>query len=752
MKTWVRWERTKRAKQGGAASLLVGCLVLWTACGGTSQLRAGHDEDEGVGGAQSSDGAGGSQGGTDSVGGSGVVGGSGGGFSTGGMGGDFGFGGVGGSFAGGGSSGDGGTEAVAGSGGTGGDYHGESIFVLDGFADLEDDDFFDHPWPSDYRLDGSESVVLSGYPNPAHIDLIETYQTVMAGRLKGFSPAAAGYLRFTVALDPSTLPASVPASVSDSSSVQLIDVSPASPDYGKHMMIAVQFYAAGNEYVPENTLAFAPALGQPLRPKTRYALVVTDSVLDTHGEWLDISPELSKLVDDGGATGSYAEAIDELDALGVDDILHLAVFTTSDPTREAYALRDTTVTSFESPQASDYSAQEQVSGLYDVYEGIYGPSPDFQAGTPPFLTPTAGGDVRYDANGNPIVQREVELRFALGVPDATNCPPPATGYPIVLVAHGTGGDYRTAFEGDNAEVRTFASVCLATLSIDQIFHGTRPGGDLGIPDLLYFNLQNPLAARSNGPQSATDFVQLARLVVDNGLVVPSDVSRTGVALEFDPDRVLFFGHSQGGLNGPILLAADDQTRGGVMSGAAATISVALLEKKEPYDFPALLAQLLGIADPSELDAFHPALSLAQLLADPSDGIHYARTIVNEPRAAFVAKSLFMTAGVRADGTGDSYAPPLGIEALAAAVGLPGRLPEIHPSILAQWRGLAPLMVPSAGLSGNLALGTASGALAQYDADAASDGHFVAYQVPEARTDVAAFLRSLADDAAGRVPQ
>ena len=112
----------------------------------------------------------------------------------------------------------------------------------------------------------------------------------------------------------------------------------------------------------------------------------------------------------------------------------------------------------------------------------------------------------------------------------------------------------------------------------------------------------------------------------------------------------------------------------------------------------------------------------------------------------------MTEGVRPDGTGDSYAPPLGIEALAAAVGLPVRLPEIHPSVLAEWRGLAPLMVSQAGASGNLAAGTASGALAQYDADGATDGHFVAYQVQEARADVAAFLRSLADEAAGRVPQ
>src|SRR5690606_16778145 len=123
----------------------------------------------------------------------------------------------------------------------------------------------------------------------------------------------------------------------------------------------------------------------------------------------------------------------------------------------------------------------------------------------------------------------------------------------------------------------------------------------------------------------------------------------------------------------------------------------------------------------------------------------------EPRPGFEPKSLLMTEGVRADGSGDNYAPPRGIEALAAATGLPTRLPQIHPSPFADWRGLEPLEVPSQGLSGNLAGGFASGALIQYDADLASDGHFVAYEVQAARNDVAQFLRNLADEPQGRVP-
>ena len=673
-----------------------------------------------------------------------------GGTTTTGIGGAGGIGGTGGS---GGTGGTGGTGGVGGRGGTGGmEEHGESIFVLDGAAELSGSAFFDHPWPSDVRRDANGALVIDGYPNPFSLSLIDGYKTLMQGRLDGFSPVAAGYVRFTVPLAVATLP-SVEGSLNSSSTVKLVDISEDSPEFGQQKRLMLSFYPSGSTYLPENTLAFAPAFGQPLRPDTRYALVVTDAVLDTNGLWLTPAPDLAQLLegDVPAEAQMYGDAIDELEGMGIENIIQLAVFTTTDPTREAFLLRDATVEDFEAPSASSWSAEEQVAGLYDVYEGEYGPSPDYQFGTPPFETPASGGDVRYDDQGRPIVQREFSLRFALGVPDASECPEPDAGYPIVLVAHGTGGDYRSAFN-TNAEATMFAQECLATLSIDQIFHGERPGAELEAADLLYFNLQNPLSARTNGPQSAVDFVQLARLVTEENLKVPANVSRTDSAINFDGDRVLFFGHSQGGLNGPIALAADEQMRGGVLSGAAATITLALLDKTQPYDFKTLLAGLLGLSSTSELDEFHPALSLAQTLADPSDGIHYARSIVQEPRQGFAAKSVFMTEGVRANGTGDSYAPPRGIEALAAAVGLPTRLPQIHASVFAAWAGISTLDVPADGVSGNLAGGAASGALAQYDADAASDGHFVAYQVDEARLDLAAFLRSLADDPSGRVPQ
>jgi len=51
-----------------------------------------------------------------------------------------------------------------------------------------------------------------------------------------------------------------------------------------------------------------------------------------------------------------------------------------------------------------------------------------------------GGGFVFDAQGAPIKQREFSPRFALAVPKQAQCPMPAAGYPIVMYAHGTGGD------------------------------------------------------------------------------------------------------------------------------------------------------------------------------------------------------------------------------------------------------------------------------------------------------------------------
>src|SRR5262249_55134432 len=162
-----------------------------------------------------------------------------------------------------------------------------------------------------------------------------------------------------------------------------------------------------------------------------------------------------------------APAIDEIENVGVPrgTIVHLAVFTTSDPTKELMAVRDGVAATIEPPTAEDTEwVAAPVGPSWREYQGRYGPSPNYQRGTIPFVHYGDGGEFEFDAKGMPIVQSKFDLRFSITVPKASICPMPPDGYPIVLYAHGTGGDWRSYIADGTATA--LAKHCLAAMGVD----------------------------------------------------------------------------------------------------------------------------------------------------------------------------------------------------------------------------------------------------------------------------------------------
>lgn len=662
-----------------------------------------------------------------------------------------------------------GADSAGGVGGSGGTIEAApsvfAIYAVPASLDaLAEETFFDHPWPSDLRLENG-SPRFKGFYNPLQLPILVSYIGALNGLVDGFSPAGAGYLRFTGAIDAGTLPATPKDAQDPAASVQLLDIDPSSPERGARKLISISFHAKRGLYYLPNTLAFIPTPGFPLRPRTRYALVVTDALRAEDGARVGQSEEVAMLVgakppDAGtqGASAALAEAVGELQKAGVEraHIVHLAVFTTADPTKELIAVRDGVAKTADPPTADAGMWKVGSSNAtYTEYQGRYGPSPNYQAGSLPFYQLGDGGQFEL-LNGLPVVQSVSDLRFSLTVPSSEACPMPASGFPIVLYAHGTGGDWRSYINDGTGQ--SLAARCLATMGVDQIFQGSRPGSVPGATEaqigLTFYNFQNPIAARTNGRQAAIDEVQRARLFTESHLVVPASVSTTGADILFDATKLMVFGHSQGGLNGPLFTAIDPAARGGVFSGAGAIITLGLLEKTKPAPSVSLLLRsLLGFnaSNAAELDIFHPSMSLVQSLTDVVDPINYARLQALEPRAGFAPKSVYMTEGINPDGGGDSYAPPASIESHAIAVGLPLQLPATHDIPILAWGGPTPTEVPAGGLSGNLANGAASGILAQWPPTAGSDGHFVIFDVPAARAQAAKFLQNLAANPIGLVP-
>ena len=77
---------------------------------------------------------------------------------------------------------------------------------------------------------------------------------------------------------------------------------------------------------------------------------------------------------------------------------------------------------------------------------------------------------------------------------------------------------------------------------------------------------------------------------------------------------MFFGHSQGGLNGPLFLAGSSLARGAVLSGAGSDPALNLLEKTKPADVAAAFRALVrpGARElATERSLFPPVMTAAR---------------------------------------------------------------------------------------------------------------------------------------------
>lgn len=335
-------------------------------------------------------------------------------------------------------------------------------------------------------------------------------------------------------------------------------------------------------------------------------------------------------------------------------------------------------------------------------------------------------------SGTPIIQGEEDLRFSLSVPEGEM---PEGGWPIVLYAHGTGGNFQSFYRQEVA--LSLAKKGLAVISIDQIHHGERDGGlcDGGVDysqcvSLLFFNFLVPKAGRDNVRQSAIDYVSLLRLVQD--LEIPADISDLEQASRFNPNKVMFMGHSQGGLNGSLFLAIEPQVLGGVLSGAGSNIAISLEQKTKPFDVNQLVKLALGFSIDQTLDRWDPTLTLLQTFIEPGDCSNFARFWFHQPPEGYSAKSILMTIGLR-----DEYTPPDTNFALAVA----GRVPLVEP-IAQPISALDFLGIENAGIppiSSNVNNGVATAGLTQY----ANEGHFLIFDLPSAKERYSKFLQELA---------
>ncbi len=564
-------------------------------------------------------------------------------------------------------------------------------------------DFFAQPFPLDTRrVDGHYD--LRGFPNPADMQLIRTFVDIIEPALDGYGTNAAVYFSFTGDLryeDAVTDPA---ASMRGKASVLLLDVDEDSPEYGSFVPVISRFERGEGRYLPRHTLALLPMPGFPLRENTRYAALVlrNHGLGAVEGSLVQAKALSDALADRGTWAETFAPLVEVLPRVDIArrDVVAATVFRTMGISSPIFKARDWLTENGPADYDVTWSGTREVEGTFETVV--------FQHGKAPYDEPGSGA-FRLDENGTPRPAGTESLRFAMRLPSGT---PPEDGWPLVIYAHGSGGDYRS---GIYPEGYRLSDEGIALVGYDQPYHGTRhprfpgPQGCTGDCPLLYtFNILNLAAARDGFRQSALDAVQLMRTMLTFRETVG------GVEHFFNPDKVYYMGHSQGATNGPMFVAAEPAVKAAVFSGPAGGLTMALLLKTEPLDIPGIFGIVLG--DQQGMDLFHPFLNLFQTFVEPVDPLNFARYLGAETRDG-QSRDILMTEGLR-----DAYTPPAQAEAFAIAAGVQPISPVYTTLLGMDLRGLSP-MVPE--VTGNLvnAAGAAwTGGLLQFP----DNGHFSIY--------------------------
>jgi hypothetical protein len=624
-------------------------------------------------------------------------------------------------------------------------------------------DFFRLPFPNDAARAADGSLDFSRFPkdpSPAFgFDALGRYLDVL--KTEPFGNYATVIFRFSGQVKFAGFSATGPDTTSPQTRV--VDLT-AGPRFGQSRGLFYQLNGFGNHYVCAPWFSIRPFLGDPM-PQGTFAVLLLKGPTDTNDVMVQSSPDFAALISptapsDPALTAAYAAYAPlrtylTMKSIPVDTVLVASVFTTGDPQRLVGAL-ERAVAASPAPVADGWvkcgsGAPEPcpdatgtracgTSSAFDEWHAVVD-VPIFQHGEAPYLSPAQGGAI--DANAS-VVRRE-KVCAALTTPKGT---PPATGWPLVLYAHGTGGSYRAhAFDGSGNALSSFTIAGgmldggtlpggYAMLGFDQVGHGPRrgDGGQDVSPNDIVFNFGNPASARGTMAQGAADLLGFAAYAKS------LDAADAGLP-PLDTRRLTFWGHSQGATEGALFLAEDRSVNGTVLSGASASLVDALISKRSPIDIADTIWIALSEATPQDVNAFHPVLSLLQTWTDVVDPVNFARDIVVVPQSPDGGAPEFARNVFQVWGRNDTFTAQPVQSTFSAAAGLTWVGPQVDDYNA----------TPVNSASGNVgAAGThVTAAMRQYDPlDAGYDGHFVIYFNQQAQTDA---LKFIVRSASGDVP-
>jgi hypothetical protein len=611
--------------------------------------------------------------------------------------------------------------------------------------------FYSLPMPNDARrlegdADGRPHPNYWDFPNPTDSEQLGEYLSFLSTEVEGFGLNSGTFFSFTGPIAaPDWDSDSAAASQRCEGPVRIVDVDPNSPDRGRCMPAQLHWVGADSldPYLAPNTFVVAPWWGFPLRPATTYAVVLValededGGVLQAPSTLLSLLEAQSEHADLSAAYAPLADFLsDQPQWLGSDSLAWISaatVFTTAHPTEQLASLAEAVRSHPDLPQwNSDEGLRELTTdddaftANYSIYTSSY-QALNFQAGDIPYAS-EGGGFVFED--GVPVPQWEERIPFAISEPNA-GFEQPEAGWPVLLHAHGTGGDrYSHLSGGQTPPAKLAAARGFVSIGIPQPIHGERwPEGNAVTISLYSFNYFNPASGISMFRQGAVDTVSLLRFVQEN-LTEGGSIAQEHPDLRIDPENIYFLGHSQGGITGAMILPFASDIGAWVLSGAGGGVSMTVMQREDPLVIRDALLNALGAPDTTDLFNLHPLVGLIQTIVEPSDPMNYAPLWIAQSEGS--PTSVLLTEGLH-----DAQTPADTTEALAVAGRLPIALPYHERDIEGlALRGIESLSTPYAGSSTHPNGAEVTAGLAQFDGN-----HFAIFNDSSASLLYANFLWS-----------
>ena len=611
-------------------------------------------------------------------------------------------------------------------------------------------EFYRLPFPNDIRRHGG-SIDMSGHNRP-DLDVvgnvIKTLMLQIEADTPAFGPHQAVFFRFNEFPDPSSI-----AITGDDPVLYMVNIDPESSNYGRRTSLAWSATDGRGSFICHNWLAVRPLWSQPFDHGGIYATVITNGIRGRNGETPAQTEDFTAVISGAEPTDpdlrqaweAYAPLRDFMTDEGIQasSLMGATVFTIDDPDAPIAGIEAGVEASgvpshgelvkcsagTTSPCDDGLEGEEHVRGCFtesDDYFEIHTTVtiPIFQVGDAPYFE--RDGGLLFDEGGTAIQQGTQDVCTSIMIPKGASMP--ADGWPVVVYAHGTGGSFRGHIDSIGSDL---AAIEYAAIGYDGVQHGTRRGDSDQPPEGLFFNYVNPRAAFGNVLQGAADV--LAYGVFAANFSVDAGNSPTTGAIRFDPNTLVFFGHSQGGTVGSVAVAANHDYAAIVLSGAGGGLLLSLLGKTEPVD----IAGGINLVLQESASEFHPVLNLLQMYFEGADPLNYARSVIIDRPEGAATPSVFQTYGI-----GDSYTPDRTIEALSTKLGLP----QLTPVIAEYGR---PTLDPP--VTGNVGDGTATAAVGQYSPPEGQDGHFVIFDNEDAHSQLLGFLESLTADGIPTIP-